>query len=1070
MFNWLFKKRDRTAAPTTSASAASSRATQGPAGKRAAPQPPAPAPKPVVVDLTDWPAKLRAAQGNDAALLQLATSTTVLDIKIAAVEALVGEDTLKQAEREFRSHDRKVHRIAKKRHEAAVAQRVARAAAATLIDRTAALLGDDQVAMNQLTELDRAWQALPADMLQAEQRSRYADLRTRLDTEIRERSDLQQRVQRWSTDTRLTLPELQRTVASAAEQGVAADLAPLGLALQALAETRPEAPATADLGAALAQALQDAAAVQARLAWFEAEPEPAVPRPPQRVASAAIEVDASSATPEPVATTDAAPVPTPDVASSQALTVEVAVADAATDTTAAAPAADALTTAAGTAVEAVEVAAAPFAESPELSAASPAQRWAELPAPTDTALARVLEQRFEQWQRARRPVRLPAKPVAAAAQPARADKPARPARPEPLTPEQLSRVEALVQQAEATLDDGQLSELQQQLAAVDAALGKTGLAALSDDLRARLQLLRAEGARLKGWQQWGGGRARDELTDQAEVLAKSTLAASDPEQPDAPKVDVKSQREAIHSLRMRWKELDRLGAPANQTLWQRFDAALQTASVPVAAHHAVLAAARKDNQSTREALLAALEALPLPGSAGAASYQQPAGHASDGVGDGHGDGERASPGHANLAGTGGSAVDNGSDSGHGSASDAGSDTAAATDSDAAGGSNHGRGIEWKDLARELGNFQAAWRKLGPVEHTAPADAREMLQQRYRAAIERIEAPLQAARRAAVVVREQLIAQALALVPDSGRQRQALEPGRQRPGLDAARQVRELQAQWQDHARRLPLARGVENEVWTRFKAATDAVFAQREAVFAARDAEFAANLAAAEAVLDRLGALNADTPRTEIERTLADADRAWREGGELPRGALDGIERRFRASRAAASELLAAGVRSRWQSQCDTLSSRLTLCVERETTAGEGTTPDDLAQRWSALGKLPAAWDKPLAQRWSAQVSAGPLAAPAIDDLLLQLEAVLDMPTTPAWQAERRKLKLRALKDAMEGRSAERADGAAQQADWLAALLRQGGLATQQHERLTALVAAMRQASPGALGSPVVVD
>jgi hypothetical protein len=62
--------------------------------------------------------------------------------------------------------------------------------------------------------------------------------------------------------------------------------------------------------------------------------------------------------------------------------------------------------------------------------------------------------------------------------------------------------------------------------------------------------------------------------------------------------------------------------------------------------------------------------------------------------------------------------------------------------------------------------------------------------------------------------------------------------------ESARLVRTLQADWQEQARRLPLARGVENELWNRFKAATDAVFVQRDAAFAARDAELAANLAA----------------------------------------------------------------------------------------------------------------------------------------------------------------------------------------------------------------------------------
>ncbi|MEY2686328.1 MAG: hypothetical protein RL375_526, partial [Pseudomonadota bacterium] len=909
MFNWLFKKRDRTAAPAPTTPPASAKSAAASSGKRAPPPPAAPTPKPVVVDQTDWPARLRAALGNDAALLQLATATPVLDIKIGAVEALAGEDALKQAEREFRSHDRKVHRIAKKRLETAVAQRVARATALSLIDRTVALIGDDQVAMNQVTELDRAWLALPADLLQPEQRSRYTDLRTQLDIEIRERSDAQQQVQRWTADARPALPDLQRGLATAAEQGVAADIAPLSQALQALLHTCPDQPATAELAAALSLALQDATALEARLIWIEtASPERVTPRTPAAPTPAASASTPSEPAPAPVAqpadTTEGAELPAAEQAGAEtAPTVMAAAVDAAAVTGAADPAqapdapaapgaglamesaVDSAQTATATAAGAfaapapAQAQASSAAVTPEPVTLTAAQRWSELPALVDPGLARVLDQRFEQWQRARRAARQPERPAAAGvAATAKVDKPARPARPEPLGGDQLQRVEALVQTGETTLAEGQLSELQQQLAAIDAALGKAGTTGLPDALRGRVQALRAEGARLKGWQQWGGGRARDDLTDEAEALARSTLAASDPEQPDAPKVDIKTQRETIHTLRMRWKELDRLGAPANQGLWQRFDAALQTASVPVAAHHAVLAAARKDNLVARESLLATLEALPLPGSAPAGSDSR--------------------------------AVDNAaSDDPHQASGDDGLDP------------GDTRPVDWKDLVRELGNFQTAWRKLGPVEHTAPADAREALQQRYRCAIERIEAPLQRARRAALAVREQLITQALSLVPS---------PGSQRLVPDAARQVRELQARWQDHARQLPLARAVENEVWTRFKSATDAVFAQREAVFAARDAEFAANLAAAEAVLDRLCALSADTPRAEIERTIAEADRAWRDGGELPRGALEGIERRFRTARGAATDLLSAGIRARWQAQCDALAARLALCAERE--------------------------------------------------------------------------------------------------------------------------------------------
>src|SRR5512139_2275861 len=103
MLSWFFRKRDkagtpvaapvpaRPSAPSAAASAASVRADAGPA---------------VTVD---WPGQLQAAQGDDAALLALAAATSRLDIKMAAVQAMIGETALRQAERRFRDRDRKVH-------------------------------------------------------------------------------------------------------------------------------------------------------------------------------------------------------------------------------------------------------------------------------------------------------------------------------------------------------------------------------------------------------------------------------------------------------------------------------------------------------------------------------------------------------------------------------------------------------------------------------------------------------------------------------------------------------------------------------------------------------------------------------------------------------------------------------------------------------------------------------------------------------------------------------------------------------------------------------------------------
>lgn len=750
-------------------------------------------------DRVQWLARLQAAQGDDAALLGVAQTAPLLEVKLAAVEALVSEAALKQAEREFRSHDRKVHQAAKRRHEAAVAQREARARAQVLIAAAAALAGEAPLPANRLVALDRDWQALDAGLLTPQQGIEFAELRERLNTLLREQGEQQQRQQQ----------EQQRRAAEAA---------------QARAEEEAR--------------LAELAAAQA--------PEPEVE-----------------------------PAPLPEVA--------------------------------------------------------------------------------------------PPPPPAA----------------QRISPEQRQQIAAMLVLAEAALAEGQLGEMQQQLQAVDAAVAALNGVALSDSLRARHQALHAERARLKGWQQWGGARALDTLVAEAEALAQLTLAAADPEAAHPPKLRIKPHADSIQALRARWKEIDRTGAPSNQALWQRFDAALQTAYQPVAAQQAALKAARQDNLQAREALLATLDAVPAG---------EPPAQADE------------------LA------------------------------------------AHWKEQLRALTGFQLAWRQLGPLEHTVPAGARKALQERLQASVERIEAPLNEARRAAATERERLITRAEALVQELNRQ----------PAMrDAALRVRELQAEWQQHARTLPLSRPVETALWARFKAATDAVFVQREAAFTARDAELAANLAAREALLAGLAAIDLDTaPVADMQRALSEADRAWRQPVEVPRAAVQSIESRFHAARAAVAQAVAESANKRWQAQCDTLLAKLALCEERESAPADA---GELATRWAALAVLPAAWDQAFAQRWAKPPEPGPLGATACDDLLLQLEAAFDVPSAPEWQPARRELKLRALKEALEGRSPKARDPAVLHAQWFAAALLQGGLAAAQRERLHALVAVLRRAPAGSL-------
>ena len=316
----------------------------------------------------------------------------------------------------------------------------------------------------------------------------------------------------------------------------------------------------------------------------------------------------------------------------------------------------------------------------------------------------------------------------------------------------------------------------------------------------------------------------------------------------------------------------------------------------------------------------------------------------------------------------------------------------------------------------------------------------------KAAIARIENPLSEARHIAQLEREKLIARAKALAADT-RNREVIT------------KVRELQTEWQAHAKTLPLMRQVENALWTEFKAATDTVFTQRDALHAARDADFKSNLAAREALIARLAALGADTAATEIKRTVADVDAEWRKCGDAPRAEAARLDAGFRTARDAAQQHLAGSAARSWHKVCDALAAKMALCAEVESAPAA----TDVADRWASIPALPAVWEKPLSARL-ANAQNGVGTDNVSDDeedvallaaLLLQLEAALDMQSPPAFQAARRDLKLRAMKAAIEARQTVSTTNADIER-LLAEAIAQTQWDAGSNERLTAIIAAIR--------------
>jgi DNA repair protein SbcC/Rad50 len=892
-----------------------------------------------------WESRLHAAKGDDMALLSIAIDAPVIDIKCAAVMALTSEDALKTAEREFRTHDRKVHRAAKQRYEAVVAHRENNEEATALIASAAALGSEPMIPANRLVELDRAWAALDHTHLNADTQAEYAKHWTALTAVTRERGDKQLTINRWIAEATEAETQLNAT-AMEVVNGVKERHELLSLS-QAVETLRAAAPAqdgneanvknmvkVTALVESLGAALNTSQQVIARLDILDALEQPEQANPPV--------VDAEAA---------AAAEPAP----------------------------------------------------PQPSAKSSATgRWRALSVIADEKIAAPLNARFDEWQMNERDQRQ-LKQTEKKQKQNDERKAVKDAKVEVLA--------TVVAAGEAAIADGHLAEANKHLVAIDEAVSNGGgNAALS----ARIEALQAEYARLKGWQHWGGGRVRDDLVLEAEALAKTVaehavvpeaaeLAAVDSASaeietkpvdgevsidvtakakrpPRAPKLPLKQHADAIENLRERWKECDRLGGATSRSLWQRFDGALKLAYVPVAAHLAKLKAARQENLDARNKLIATLDAVKV---SPPASSETPL---------------------------------------------------------------HAEPQDFKELARALDSFQTEWRKLGPVEHTVPHKAREALLTRMRKSMARLEEPLFEARRLAQLKRDKLIERAKALVTDAH-------------ARDVIAKVRELQAEWQREAKAMPLARNVENAVWTAFKAATDAVFTQRDAAFNARDAELKASKTVREELIAKVAALNESTTVADIKRTLMETDTAWRKAGEAPRAEATKLDSQFRAAREAAQKLIASSAQRIWDAKCDALNAKLALCEELENTAAA----ENVDERYSAIPALPNVWEQALAARLahakSGTAKTSDLAAAvkmqeAQKLTLLQLESALDIASPAQFQAARRDLKLRAMKMAMEGKASADANPGV---DKLTAdALGFSHLDAASRERLSAILVALR--------------
>jgi exonuclease SbcC len=332
-------------------------------------------------------------------------------------------------------------------------------------------------------------------------------------------------------------------------------------------------------------------------------------------------------------------------------------------------------------------------------------------------------------------------------------------------------------------------------------------------------------------------------------------------------------------------------------------------------------------------------------------------------------------------------------------------------------------LAWKQIAQFETRARQAWQRLGPLGHKE----KRALERAFNTALKLVQAPLRNRQKIEIAAREAMIAEVAALAADD---RQALDT------------LRRVQAEWQQRAQGVPLARKDEQALWQSFRAACDAVFAQRKEVALSQDAQRQTHLQAKEAVCAQLeqAATDADHDAGAAQEALQQAKAAWSRIGPVPRAAEKAIEKRYRDAVATLQNLLqtaqdnaAAAARAAEASQID---ERLAMCFALDAVLTQGALTveeaDAWRSRWQAVPHLtPAAraLEQVLTQRFEAVLAGTAIDTASageaylqylqqerarFDDTLLEVEIALGLDSPPELSRQRMQLQVALLQSSMK--------------------------------------------------------
>jgi hypothetical protein len=283
--------------------------------------------------------------------------------------------------------------------------------------------------------------------------------------------------------------------------------------------------------------------------------------------------------------------------------------------------------------------------------------------------------------------------------------------------------------------------------------------------------------------------------------------------------------------------------------------------------------------------------------------------------------------------------------------------------------------------RGLKDCQARWRKLGPLPRIKARAAWDAFRAAGDACFQRLKPWLAAQdqeRQAAMARREELCVEAEGVLarPSVGLPGSPAE----RDGLRAsAGRMQELQRAWRE-AGEVP--RGMDRELWTRFKAAQDAFWERRKADLDAERERREAATADREAVVVRAESFAGDAEKAmasktgiitagDVQRRVAQLREAWRELPPADREARAALDARF----IAAEDRILATIRGKLDAERAALegaaTKRRTLLTELEEILG-GENPrwqkdavDRIKLAWREAGRVPYSEREALDKRFS---------------------------------------------------------------------------------------------------------